>query len=69
MAGEPDPARAGTAVAQFDRDRQLRETETEKLGRAIAGAKRADCIGPNARGNLLTPLAWLLDKKGGGCKL
>ena len=69
MASEPDPARAGTAVAQFDRDRRLRETDTEKLGRAIAAAKRGDCIGPNARGNLLTPLTWLLDKKGGGCKL
>ena len=68
MANEPDPARAGSAVAQFDRDKKLRETEAEKLGRAIAGAKRGDCIGPNARGSLLTPLMWLLDKKDGGCK-
>lgn len=67
-ANDPDPARAGTALAQFDARRELRETEQERLGRQIAGAKRGDCIGPNAGGNLLTPLFWLLDKKDGGCK-
>ena len=68
MANEPDPARAGSAVAQFDRDKKLRATEAEQLGHAIAGAKRGNCLGPNARGSLLTPLMWLLDKKDGGCK-
>ncbi len=67
-ANDPDPARAGTAVAQFDARRELKETEQEQLGRKIAGAKRGDCIGPNGGGSLLTPLFWLLDKKGGGCK-
>lgn len=67
-ANDADPARAGTALAQFDARRMLKETEQEKLGRKIAGAKRGDCIGPNAGGNLLTPLFWILDKKGGGCK-
>jgi hypothetical protein len=68
MTSLPDPARAGTPLAQFDARKQREETEQEKLGRKIAGAKRSDCIGPNASGNLLTPLMWLLDKKGGGCK-
>lgn len=69
MTHLPDPAREGTALAQFDARKMREETEQEKLGRKIAGAKRNDCIGPNASGNLLTPLMWLLDKKGSGCKL
>lgn len=69
LANDPDPARAGTALAQFDARKMREQTEQEKLGRKIAGAKRNDCIGPNGGGSLLTPLMWLLDKKGSGCKL
>lgn len=68
LAHERDPARAGSALAQFDGGEALQETETETLGRKIASGKRQSCIGPNAKGNLLTPLGWLLQKKGSGCK-
>jgi hypothetical protein len=68
LAGEPDPARAGTVGAQLDARRVLRETEDEKLGRTIASAKRSACLKANGGGSLLTPLMWLLDKKDSGCK-
>jgi hypothetical protein len=68
LAGEPDPARAGTVGAQLDARRALLETEDEKLGRKIASAKRSDCLKANGGGSLLTPLMWLLEKKGSGCK-
>lgn len=68
MTHLPDPAREGTAVAQFDARRELEETEQDKLGRKIASAKRRDCISAAGGGSLLTPLMWLLDKKGSGCK-
>ncbi len=69
MANERDPARADLPVAQFDSRRQLRKTEAEQLGQAIASGKRGDCIAANGGGSLLSPLMWLLDKKGHGCKL
>jgi hypothetical protein len=59
IAREVDPVVPGT---------KYNETRDEKLGRAIAGAKRQSCLGGNASGNLLTPLMWLMEKKGSGCK-
>lgn len=69
LAGEADPARAGTVGAELDARKVVAETETERLGRAIASGKRSDCVKANGGGSLLTPLLWLLDKKGSGCKL
>lgn len=69
MASQGDPARAGTVGAELDARRVVLETDTEKLGRVIASAKRSDCIKAQGGGSLLTPLMWLLDKKGSGCKL
>ena len=63
IAGKPDPAREGMAVAQIP-EKPLR-TET-KTARAIASAKRGDCR--QAPGGLLSPLLMLLDKKDSGCK-
>ena len=64
LANEPDPAKAGTPVAQLAK-KQL-ETET-KAARAIAGAKRRDCK-DGIPGGLLAPLILLMDKKDSGCK-
>ncbi len=69
IATEPERWQAGMAIPKPAARPVYSETKEEKLGRMIAGAKRGNCIGPNAPvGNLLTPLGWLLDKKGGGCK-
>ena len=69
IATEPEPWQAGMALARPAPRPVYSETKEQKLGRMIAGAKRGNCIGPNAPiGNLLTPLGWLLDKKNGGCK-
>ena len=68
LAGQPDPARAGTVGAALDARRVLSETEDEKLGRKIASGKRGNCLQPNGGGSLLTPLMWLIDKKDSGCK-
>lgn len=59
IAREVDPVLPGT---------KYKETRDEKLGRAIAGAKRGNCLSGNGGGNLLTPLMWMLDKKNSGCK-
>ena len=59
IAREVDPVVPGT---------KYNETRDERLGRAIAGAKRQSCLGGNTSGNLLTPLMWLMEKKGSGCK-
>ena len=64
LANEPDPARAGTAVAQFPA--KPLETET-KFARAIGRAKRRDCK-DGIPGGLLAPLYLMMDKKDGGCK-
>ena len=64
IAGDPDPARAGTAVGQIP-PKPL-ETET-KAARAIASAKRRDCK-DGVPGGLLAPLFLLMDKKDSGCK-
>jgi hypothetical protein len=64
VASERDPAKAGTALAQFP-DKEL-ATET-KAARAIAQAKRRDCK-DGLPGGLLGPLLLLLDKKDSGCK-
>jgi hypothetical protein len=64
VASERDPAKAGTALAQFP-DKEL-ATES-KAARAIAQAKRRDCK-DGLPGGLLGPLLLLLDKKDSGCK-
>jgi hypothetical protein len=68
LANEPDPARAGSVGAALDARRVLSETQDEKMGRTIASGKRTDCLKANGGGSILTPLMWLLDKKGNGCK-
>lgn len=69
LASEPDPARAGSVGAQIEARRVLSETQDEKMGRTIASGKRSDCLAANGGGSLLSPLMWLLQKKGSGCKL
>lgn len=64
MADDPDPTRAGTAVAQIPPKPYATET---RLARAIAGAKRRDCK-DGLPGGLLGPLIILMDKKDSGCK-
>jgi hypothetical protein len=64
MASEPDPAKAGTAVAQVP-PKPL-ETET-KAARVISQAKRRDCK-DGIPGGLLAPLLLMMDKKDSGCK-
>ena len=64
LANIRDPAREGTAVAQFP-DKPL-ETET-RAARAISGAKRRNCK-DGVPGGLLAPLLMLADKKDSGCK-
>jgi hypothetical protein len=59
IAREVDPVLPGTKYA---------ETREERLGKAIASAKRPSCLKGNGGGNLLTPLMWLLEKKDSGCK-
>lgn len=59
IAREIDPVAPGT---------KYNETRDQQLGRAIASAKRQSCLGGNAKGNLLTPLMWLMEKKDSGCK-
>lgn len=65
MAGERDPAKAGTAVGQIP-DKPL-QTET-RLARDIAQGKRGDCRSAYAGAGLLAPVLMLLDKKDSGCK-
>ncbi len=64
LANEPDPEKAGTAVAQLPRKPLATETKAE---RAIAGAKRRDCK-DGIPGGLLAPLYLMMDKKDSGCK-
>ena len=64
VASERDPAKAGTALAQFPEKELASET---KAARAIAQAKRRDCK-DGLPGGLLGPLLILLDKKDSGCK-
>ncbi len=64
LADEPDPDKAGTALAQLPR--KALETET-KAARAIGRAKRRDCK-DGIPGGLLAPLLLLMDKKDSGCK-
>ena len=64
LANEPDPAKAGTAVAQLPRKPLATETKAE---RAIASAKRRDCK-DGIPGGLLAPLYLMMDKKDSGCK-
>lgn len=64
VASEPDPARAGMAVAQLPAKPLATET---KAARAIARAKRRDCK-DGLPGGLLGPLLLLMDKKDSGCK-
>jgi hypothetical protein len=64
VANAPDPAKAGTALAQFPA--KPLETET-RAARAISQAKRRDCK-DGIPGGLLAPLILLMDKKDSGCK-
>jgi hypothetical protein len=64
LANIRDPAREGTAVAQFP-EKPL-ETET-RAARAIGAAKRRNCK-DGVPGGLLAPLLLLADKKDSGCK-
>ena len=64
LAGAPDPARAGTALAQLP-PKPL-ETET-KAARAISRARRRDCK-DGIPGGLLAPLYLMMDKKDSGCQ-
>jgi hypothetical protein len=64
MANDPDPAKAGTALAQLPRKELENET---KAARAIGRAKRRDCK-DGIPGGLLAPLLLLMDKKDSGCK-
>lgn len=64
IANEPDPARAGMAVAQIPPKPLATETKAERL---IASAKRRNCK-DGLPGGLLGPLLILLDKKDSGCK-
>ena len=64
LASEPDPAKAGTALAQLPA--KALETQT-KAARAISGAKRRDCK-DGIPGGLLAPLILMMDKKDSGCK-
>lgn len=59
-----DPAREGTALAQFPEPPLQTET---KLARDIAGAKRPNCK-DGLPGGLLAPIYLLLEKKDSGCK-
>jgi hypothetical protein len=64
LANAPDPAKAGTALAQLPPESL--ETET-RAARAIGKAKRRDCKN-GIPGGLLAPLLLLMDKKDSGCK-
>jgi hypothetical protein len=64
LANLRDPAREGTAVAQFP-EKPL-ETES-RAARAIGAAKRRNCK-DGIPGGLLAPLLLLADKKDSGCK-
>jgi hypothetical protein len=64
LANAPDPAKAGTAVAQLPPKPLASETRAE---RAISRAKRRDCK-DGIPGGLLAPLYLMMDKKDSGCK-
>lgn len=64
LANAPDPARAGTALAQLP-PKPL-ETET-RAARAIGQARRRDCK-DGIPGGLLAPLLLMMDKKDSGCQ-
>ena len=59
-----DPAREGTALAQFPEPPLQTES---KLARGIAAAKRGDCK-DGLPGGLLAPIYLLMEKKDSGCK-
>ena len=64
LASEPDPARAGTALAQLP----VKPLQTDtRAARAISQAKRRDCK-DGIPGGLLAPLILMMDKKDSGCK-
>jgi hypothetical protein len=64
LASAPDPARAGTAVAQFPAKPYATET---KAARVISQTRRRDCK-DGIPGGLLAPLLLALDKKDSGCQ-
>jgi hypothetical protein len=64
LANQPDPAKAGTPVAQLPPKPLATET---RAARAISQAKRRDCK-DGIPGGLLAPLYLMMDKKDSGCK-
>jgi hypothetical protein len=64
IADDPDPAKVGTAVAQFPDESYQPHT---KLERVIGAAKRRNCK-DGIPGGLLAPLYLMFDKKDSGCK-
>ena len=64
LANDPDPAKAGTALAQLPPKPLATET---RAARAIGQAKRRDCK-DGLPGGLLAPLFLMMDKKDSGCK-
>jgi hypothetical protein len=64
LANAPDPAKAGSAVAQLPPKPLAADT---RAARAISQAKRRDCK-DGIPGGLLAPLYLMMDKKDSGCK-
>jgi hypothetical protein len=64
VAGEPDPAKKGTALERLPPPPLRTE---DKFERAIKSAKRRDCK-DGVPGGLLAPLFLAMDKKDSGCK-
>lgn len=64
VAGEPDPAKKGTALERLPPPPLQTENKFE---RAIKSAKRRDCK-DGVPGGLLAPLFLAMDKKDSGCK-
>ena len=65
VANDPDPAKAGTALAQLPRE--AAGNRNQGGARRSRSAKRRDCK-DGIPGGLLAPLYLMLDKKDSGCK-
>ncbi|GGB97076.1 hypothetical protein [Pseudoduganella buxea] len=66
MANDLDPPATNWAAEKLNKGKEWRETRDEKLGKAVARSARPECRDTGA--GLLSPLVWLMDKKGSGCK-
>jgi hypothetical protein len=79
---DPDAARASVPdiLKQLDREKRQQPVgqlmdkplygpqEETRLGHQVAKAGRPDCLKEGGNAGLLTPLVWLVQKKGTGCK-